>query len=149
MAILLCVLSLSTLSSCTKDNGGGGNDNTGIEFRMISNGHGMNEVYFGEYDSGSYYYSIRLWIDSSNNFIVDCGDIASVGSVNNLSRIKNIPETGWVDEIAVHPGYGYVIRYKENSNASYQYARIYVEEWIESTSGGIIGAVLWYEDNWK
>lgn len=148
---VLAAMTFITITSCTKDNDSsdnGNNDNTGIEFRMRNDANGGNYIYFCD----DYCY---LCMSSSNNFCVRIGghceiDIASVGSVSNLSKIKNIPESGWVDEIAVHPGYGYVIRYKKiDDNTSYKYARIYVEKWTESTSGGIIGAVIWYEDNWK
>ena len=81
------------------------------------------------------------------------GDIACVGSVSGLGKIKNIPSSGWAEEMAVHPGQGYVVRHKyDGGNGGKKfckYARVYVEDWIEGTSGGIIGAVIRYEDNWK
>ena len=147
MELLLCVLSLMTLSSCIKVNGSDGNDNTGIEFRMRNKDNGWDGVSFGNAGVG-------LAMSSSNNFFFPEGgyslaDIASIGRVNSLSGITTIPNSGWCDEIAVHPGTGYVIRYKNFDTDSFHYGRVYVEEWIESTSGGIIGAVLWYENNWK
>ena len=89
---------------------------------------------------------------SSNNFYVKSYygvvlRIASVGTKLGLSTIRNIPETGWVSEISVSPGTGYVVKITENEKSVYM--RLYVKEWIESTEGGIIGAVVRYEDNWK
>lgn len=140
MTILLCVFSFVTFSSCTKDNGGEGN-NTGIEFRMRNDGN--DEIFLF---NGCCYFDMS----SSNNFIVHYGgEIASVGIVNNLSGIRTVPDSGWVKEIAAHPGMGYVIRYRESEDDGFHYARFYIEEWIESTSGGIIGALLWYQDDWK
>lgn len=142
--MLLCIFSFATFSSCTKDNGG--DNNTGIEFRMRNAANGWDAVDFGG--------AVALSISSSNNFFFPEGgyslaDIASVGRVNSLSGITTIPNSGWCDEIAVHPGTGYVVRCRSNDTDSFHYGRVYVEEWIESTSGGIIGAVLWYEDKWK
>lgn len=121
--------------------------------------------------------NIKLGISRSNNFYAEgrfegntsngvwvantetpFWSIASVGNVTGLGRINTIPETGWASEVAVHPGNGYVIRCKWDGEiysgtglyAHFcRYARVYVEDWIESTSGGIIGAVIRYEDNWK
>lgn len=78
--------------------------------------------------------------------------ITSVGPVKGLSKIKDIPQSGWVNEIAAQPGNGYVIRlikYKVPETV-YLYARVYVEDWLLSaTDNGILGVTIRYEDNWK
>lgn len=144
MIAVLAAVMLVPFSSCKKENGnGGGDDNTGIMLR-ISN----NYDYLYLLEKYSYDYKCHLTVSETNNFYVYNGEIASVGSVSSLSRIKKIPESGWVSEIAVQPGWGYVVRVKAQ-DGDYHYARVYVEDWIAGVGGGIIGAVLWYEDNWK
>lgn len=136
--------------SCTNENGSGNNDNSGIEYRL------KNDITNGvEFEAG-HGWGVLVMRSSNNLGFLDIHSselaIASVGSVSSLSKIKSIPETGWVDEIAAHPGTGYVIRYNEvygGNVGEFHYCRLYVEDWIKSTSGGIIGAVIWYEDNWK
>ncbi len=147
--VMMTLLSF-TFVSCTKENGNGSNDNTGIEYRL------NNDITNGiEFDSG-HGWGVLVMRSSNNLGFLDVNfsnfEIASVGSVSSLSKIKNIPETGWVCEIAAHPGKGYVIRYNEvyeGNTGEFHYCRLYVEDWIKSTSGGIVGAVIWYEDNWK
>jgi len=149
-------------------------DNTGIEIRMRNANNGGNYLYLLHVDSacynGGYWFSkVYLGIDNSDNFIVysnysnsaqevnsDCG-IVCVGNVSNLGQINNIPNSGWANAVSVKPGCGYIIRIKnsEDSEEYYEfsqycrYARVYVVEWMEGTNGGIIGAVIRYEDNWK
>ena len=144
--IVLMAFLCIPFASCTKDNGGGGggNDNTGIEFRILAGTDAYSGANHLELEE-----NVLLFMGSTNNFFMGYGvEIASVGSVYNLSGVRNVPESGWVREIAVHPGYGYVIRYGDEYDG-YMYARVYVEDWILSTDGGIIGAVLWYEKNWR
>ena len=95
----------------------------------------------------------ELGINSSNNFIVGAdvdygiGRIVNVGKVKGIADIKKIPETGWWDELAVVPGEGYI--YKGEYSSLTKYARIYVVDYITSTSGGIIGATIKYQPNWN
>lgn len=149
--------------SCERDDG-----SEGIEFRMRNSDNGNDIISLLQVDT-SYYigetfvhekYRTTLYLTSSNNFkviesweIVSIfydtydGHIACIGNVNSLSKIKTIPNSGWTSEVAVHPGQGYVIQNKHGDFC--RYARLYVEDWIESTDGGIIGAVIRYQDNWK
>lgn len=101
-------------------------------------------------------YDIDLGINNANNFIIGAdidssiGRIINVGKVKGLAGIKTIPETGWSEELAVIPRNGYIL----SGEASYgdyskQYARIYVVDYITSTSGGIIGATIKYQPNWN
>ena len=48
---------------------------------------------------------------------------------------------------AVEPGSGYV--FKISDGYSDTYGRLYVVEWIVSTSGGIMGAKVKYQYPWK
>ena len=77
--------------------------------------------------------------------------IVSVGKVNGLSAIKKIPSSGWAERCAATPGSGYVIRQlKRHPNdysrtEGYKYCRVYLVDFITSTSGGIMGAKIKYQ----
>lgn len=146
-------------TSCEKDDG-----SEGIEIRMRNRDNGSDRIYLLQVDSvlhseggWTYYgsYSVGLGISVSNNFYLDTwstkGSITCVGSVSNIRRINRIPESGWTNAVSVKPGNGYIICHKNPDGYSKfcRYARVYVEDWIESTDGGIIGAVIRYQDNWK
>lgn len=102
--------------------------------------------------SGSSYREIKL--NTSNNLQVSNLDIVSIGSVNGLSSINKVPENGWSSEVAAIPGYGYIMRwvtsssYDESSKTyihTYGYARLYVVDWMTSTTGGIMGCTVKYQ----
>ena len=87
-----------------------------------------------------------FFITSSNNFscaLYGNWKFASVGKVNGLGNVTKIPASGWANQVAIVPGHGYV------GASSYEgrtdYVRIYVIDWIISTSGGIIGAEIKYQ----
>ena len=93
--------------------------------------------------------SIKL--NSSNNLQVDAGTsearIVSVGSVNGLSSINKVPENGWSKEVAAIPGYGYIIKWIKSTNPTvYGYIRLYVVDWMTSTTGGIMGCTVKYQE---
>lgn len=165
MAAMLLGLAFT---SCEKEdttggNNGGGNNNgpvitdddTGIELNMSNSGNDRlrfetNYInYYGNIGTASFY----LCISNSNNFYFEYNngqieyDIARVGTMTSMSSINSIPSTGWVKQIAVNPGTGYIIRYK-GEGFGYIYARLYVKDWIVSTGGGIIGATIVYQDKW-
>lgn len=77
--------------------------------------------------------------------------IVSVGKVNGLSAIKKIPTSGWAERCAATPGSGYVIRQQKASANDgrqidgYKYCRVYLVDYITSTSGGIMGATIKYQ----
>ena len=154
---MLIALTIGTFfTSCEKDDG-----SLGIEMKMRNEGYDQLAML---YVDSAYYYDywhsghVVLKISGSNNFYLygynnnsDC-DIVCVGNVRGLSRINNIPQYGWAKQVAVQPGQGYIIRSKNPSGSEYsqwcKYARVYVVEWIEGVSGGIIGATIRYQDNW-
>lgn len=122
-----------SIFSCTKKN-----EAIGIEIDM-RNGYGTT-VSIND---------LSLYITSDDNFEYNFGysaNIASVGSVRKLGAIKSIPESGWAKKIAVHPGYGYVLKSNDG-----RYARLYVSSWTYAagTSGAIIGAMVEYQENWE
>lgn len=85
----------------------------------------------------------------SNNWYAD-PNIVSTGKVKGLSSITKIPETGWTQQTAAIPGYGYVYRIEPTAmGGTESYARIYVVDYIKNTAGGIIGVTIKYQQNWQ
>ena len=94
-------------------------------------------------------------MNSANNLATTSTgvEIVSVGSVKGLSSITKVPDTGWSYETAAIPGYGYVVRQSSRQwDASlnkyvyeYKYVRLYVIDYMESTSGGIMGCTIKYQ----
>lgn len=77
--------------------------------------------------------------------------IVSVGSVSGLSKVENVPHSGWRNSVEIQPGHGYVVRNQSNGSGSLtflRYARVYVEDWITGATGNIIGVVVQYQDDW-
>lgn len=68
---------------------------------------------------------------------------ASLGAVKGLGNVAHIPTTGWATQVAVVLGSGYVA-YSQD-----KYYRIYVKDYVISTSGGIIGAEVKYQEPFK
>ena len=90
-------------------------------------------------DNGNTYLdNIRI---KNENFIG--ASFVSLGAVRGLGNVSTIPTSGWADQVAVEPGYGYVA-YSNN-----QFYRIYVVDNIVSTSGGVIGADIKYQKPFK
>jgi len=92
--------------------------------------------------------SIKL--NTSNNLQMSYYEIVSVGSVNGLSSINKVPENGWSTQVAAIPGYGYIIRrsYYDSSSQTtkYEYVRLYVVDWMTSTTGGIMGCTVKFQE---
>jgi len=86
--------------------------------------------------------------DYSVIFNLGC-EFSDIGEANGLGAVTTIPNDGWAESLAIQVGHGYVIRYRHSfsyttSTLPYFYYRFYVVKWLESTSGGIIGATLKY-----
>ena len=133
-------------TSCEKED-----DNTGIEvnLRNANNGGGMVTVLSWEFLGGTWV-GTELEIDKSDNFYVYQNDaaIVSVGQVSGLSKVTNIPSSGWSPQSRVKEGNGYVIRGKAK-DGTYRYARVYVIDLMTgASSGGVIGATIRYEPDW-
>lgn len=87
-----------------------------------------------------------LYIGDDNNFrMLYSNIIASIGSVKGLGNVSSIPMTGWSDAVAVEPGAGYVAYDSDRD----EFVRIFVTDWVISTSGGIIGADVKYQKPFK
>ncbi len=92
----------------------------------------------------NYYFGIA--INRSNNLRgTSFVELVDVGEVAGLGNITEIPSSGWKSEVALMPGHGYVAKYIRNAGAEQEYARIYVVSYLESTSGGIMGAQIKYQ----
>lgn len=123
------------LSACSKDDEPGtngpnmeGNDPEGtivLEMNNVS----VNGATIGK----------GLYIDANNNFHCSEGVITSYGAVDGLAYVTTIPTTGWVEELKVTPGNGYVY-FNEN-----QYYRLYVVDFRYSLGNAIIGATVKYQ----
>lgn len=173
MATLLLGLAFT---ACEKEgttggnNGGGNNNGPGIELNMSNSGDGniffeQNYCVYSFGNNNCQSCAVKVLMSESNNFYFEydgpllwdqehgnhygsIGEISNIGNVGNLSGITNIPTSGWVSQMAVMPGKGYVIRYR-GFGFNYTYARVYVKDWILSTDGGIIGATIAYQDKWE
>lgn len=87
-----------------------------------------------------------LWIDGADNFYASSGYIVDLGSMKGLGNIGYIPKTGYVDNVAVTPGDGYIwaVRGYYDSDP-YTFYRIYVSNYTQNASGEIIGADIKYQ----
>lgn len=94
-----------------------------------------------------------FYIGYDNNFTNVDNDVAfvCVGKVNGLGNITGIPKKGWAKNVALEPGNGYIVHnkgynegYDYNTDNNFYY-RLYVEDYILSTTGGIIGAKVKYQ----
>ena len=65
----------------------------------------------------------------------------TIGPMKGLGNVTQIPSSGWAAKVAVRPGYGYVAQCQSSKTC----VRIYVENYIESVSGGVIGADVKYQ----
>ena len=120
------------------------NDPEGTVLMYLHHGDGVQYAHF--VGPG---YSVGDWInvDESNNFSALNGQIASIGKVKGIGNIKSIPTSGWAKKAAIVPGYGYVA--KDSYDGKTAYGRFYVVDFITSTDGGIIGAIVKYQEDWQ
>ena len=164
-ALFVAALSLG-FTSCGDDDdndggktGGSGSDPSGtITANIRNDGH---DLYMGWTDEEGYRVETGLRINDANNFEA-CGslytssEIVCVGKVSGIGSIKKVPQSGWSGTCAVQPGYGYVLRSRRykfisgqgNEYDDYRYVRVYVVDYMEGTSGGIIGATIKYQAPW-
>lgn len=120
-----------------------------IAANLLNNNNDSRIYMWGSWTEG-------IKMNSANNLATTSTgvEIVSVGSVKGLSSITKVPDTGWSYETAAIPGYGYVLRRRINSQwdansnkyiYEYQYARLYVIDYMNSTSGGIMGCTIKYQ----
>ena len=110
------------------------NDPAGTVSLSMMKGHDRNE-------GATYIGNSSIHIGNDYNF--DGGYFISLGTVKGLGNVSYIPTTGWADNVSVRSGNGYV---------AYSYGtfyRIFVEEEIVGTTGGIIGYEVKYQAPFK
>lgn len=137
--IMVCMLSVS-LISCGGDDNDDPNNGQPVNPRTnVNDPTGTVSLAMRNTDNGNTYLdNIRI---KNENFIGAA--FVSLGAVRGLGNVSTIPTSGWADQVAVEPGYGYVA-YSNN-----QFYRIYVVDNIVSTSGGVIGADIKYQKPFK
>lgn len=158
LAIMMVAMLSVSFASCGGDDDesdeSDNNENTEIVSNQDPEGTIVLNMASGAKDN---YYKIgelgEIHIDAANNFRGKSNtSFTSIGLVDGLSKITQIPKYGWAESAAVVPGTGYVMRYG-NSFSSYQYARIYVVDYLGSTYtddagntyGEITGATIKYQ----
>lgn len=82
-----------------------------------------------------------LWIDGADNFYADYGRIVDLGGMKGLGNVGYIPKTGYVKNVAVTPGNGYIWINTYNGGLY----RIYVTNHTQNSAGEIIGADIKYQ----
>lgn len=113
--------------------------------------------------SGNYYKIGELGeihVDAANNFrgydrYSYKIEFVTIGKVDGLSKVNQIPTSGWAESAAVIPGTGYMMRYYPSSYSkdNPQYVRIYVVDYLTSTYtdetgntyGSTTGATIKYQ----
>ena len=63
----------------------------------------------------------------------------TIGKTNGLAAVTAIPESGWAEEVAALPGYGYVAEYEG------VYCRLYATEYLFDNAGNRIGVIVKYQ----
>lgn len=155
LAIMMVALLSVVSMSCSKESVESDNkENTEMVSDQDPEGTIVLNMTSGTKDN---YYKIgelgEIHIDAANNFSGKNNNTSfvSVGLIGGLGEIIQIPKSGWAESAAVVPGTGYLMRYGYSS--SYQYARIYVVDYLGSTYtdesgntyGEITGATIKYQ----
>ncbi|GHV49775.1 hypothetical protein FACS1894181_09460 [Bacteroidia bacterium] len=139
-ALALCLL----LSGCSTDDPDNPDsavpDPAGTVLVSVRNA--SNGSTFVNFDGGGFS------IGADDNF-TGGSQFVTIGAMKGIGNITKIPASGWANKVAVVPGYGYVGRYNLYNVMPYNYVRVsyfrlYVVDYIESTSGGVIGADVKY-----
>lgn len=149
IVIAICLAGTVMFSGCTEE----GNDpidpnkpgaivpdpqgTISVSLRNHANGH--TSIYpEGCYGEG-------FSVASDGNFSCSQGcEFASVGKVNGLGNVVEIPTTGWTKVLYASPGNGYVAAMVGSTGVGY--VRMFVTNYMTSASnGGVIGIYLNYQ----
>lgn len=85
--------------------------------------------------------SSSMYIGNDYNFTN--GNFVSLGTVKGLGNVSYIPTTGWASNVAVRKNTGYV------AYANGEFYRIFAENEIAGTTGGVIGYDVKYQAPFK
>lgn len=127
---LMLPLMLLAFAACGEKNSDPGENPD----KLVPDPEGTIEV-SARYDAWTGVAGIR--IDDAYNF--SGAYFVSLGQMRGLGNITSIPKTGWASTVAVVPGNGYVA-YSEG-----MFYRIYVQEELVGTTGGVIGYTFKYQ----
>ena len=119
---------------------GSGNSCTLLTERTHA-GWGFLKVHFG-HDGVDMDNNPRLRFDNSTD---GSARFLDFGKVSDLSSIKKLPTTGWTSNgtFPMKLNEGYVIELYESN--SFLYYRLYVEKFVYSVSGDIVGITIKYQ----
>lgn len=143
---------LTALSSCDKndDTFFNGIEDTDNPFEILPDPEGTIQLSMRDDDNGKTLLD-NIYISDENfasyyRYTTPEGPVlyvtfVSLGSMSGLANIKQIPTTGWASKVSVVPGNGYIAY----DNLTDSYYRLYVTDYIVSTTGGIIGADVKYQ----
>lgn len=148
---LACVLAAAALAfaavGCGEDDEPtSGKNNTGEQLNPEGDPEGTVTVNIGNDGKSMSLGDISIRMTEDNNFstVSTTDGLLSVGKVQGLSSVRNVSSVGWGSNVLVQPGYGYVLR-ELLRGSIYRYARLYVEDYVTTTSGGIMGAKIKYQ----
>lgn len=141
LAIMMVAMLSIVLVSCSKDD----KDDELEQTENVSNQDPEGTIVLNMEGgaSGNYYKMGELGeihIDAANNFRgYDRSnykiEFVTIGKVDGLSKVYQIPLSGWAESAAVTPGTGYMMRYYPNlyNIDNPQYVRIYVVDYLTTT----------------
>lgn len=129
---------LLSVASCDKDepNNGGFDPGKEVEDPVGT----VSLVLRNDFDNTINRFGINR-TDNFDFFNYVGGMIADLGPMKGLGNVTYIPTTGWASSCAVIPGHGYVVCYSYEK----KFMRLYVEEYVTSTLGEILGARVKYQ----
>lgn len=139
IGLFLCII---FMVSCSEENNSITNGIVDPN-KEVADPQGTIQLSMRDYDNGRTYIG-NIYIENEN-FKGNYCRFSSLGSVRGLGNVAYIPISGWAAEVAVIPGNGYVVYDFLHQN----FYRIYVSDYIISTSGGIIGADVKYQEPFK
>lgn len=155
--VLAAALTFAAAGCGEDDEPTSGKNNTGEQLNPEGDPEGTVTVNIG--NDGGYLYidegGVQIAMTDDNNFIVRAinqlpycsSNLSSIGKVPGLSFVRTAPKSGWDSEMLAQSEYGYVLRTADNSEEFMYniYTRLYVEEYMTNTAGGIIGARVKYQ----
>lgn len=148
----IIISALTALSSCDKNDDTFFNEIPDIDnpFEILPDPEGTIQLSMRDDDNGKTLLD-NIYISDENfasyyRYTTPEGPVlyvtfVSLGNMSGLANIKQIPTTGWASKVAVVPGNGYIAY----DNLTDSYYRLYVTDYIVSTTGGIIGADVKYQ----
>lgn len=149
---VIIISALTALSSCDKNDDTFFNEIPDIDnpFEILPDPEGTIQLSMRDDDNGKTLLD-NIYISDENfasyyRYTTPEGPIlyvtfVSLGNMSGLANVKQIPTTGWASKVAVVPGNGYIAY----DNLTGSYYRLYVTDYIVSTTGGIIGADVKYQ----